>query len=60
MDELDADELVALEGYLVDVDGKTDSRVVWWRTSLGRGDAASGACEIFYVKKVTLGDKIYT
>lgn len=46
-------QLVALEGYLVDVDHPSGWR---WRTSLSRNDTGAGACEIFFVEQLTALD----
>ncbi len=43
--------LVALEGYLVDVTGEDGFR---WRSSLSRRDSGGGACEVVYVEKAAL------
>ena len=48
-------DIVLLEGYLVNVDGKgTDGSWSRWRTSLSRSDKEKDACEILYVEKVSL------
>ncbi len=47
--QVDVDEVVSMEGYLVDARGK-DGRL--WKTSLSRDDTGQGACELFYVEKL--------
>jgi len=56
---VESDQMVSLEGFLVDVDGRMSGRTVWWRTSLSRTDSASGSCEIFYVTTARIGEKTY-
>ncbi len=50
---------VLLEGFLVDIAGTYDGRTVWWNTSLSRTDTGNGACEILYVTKARIGNKVY-
>ena len=46
--------IVTLEGQLVEV---RDTQEQWhWRSSLTRNDTGAGACEIIWVKQVTLLD----
>jgi hypothetical protein len=52
-------EKVYLEGYLVNVTGTYKGENFWWNTSLSRNDAGDGACEVFYVIKVKIDNKIY-
>jgi len=51
--------LLIMEGYLVDVDGVYKKSKVWWHTSKVRTDSGNGACEVFYLKKLKLGNKVY-
>jgi hypothetical protein len=53
-------EKAVFSGFLVDVDGAYGNREVWWRTSLDRADTGNGACEIFYVTSVRIGDDVFT
>lgn len=52
--------LVEIEGYLVNVminiKGKGTSN---WNTSTRRDDKGDGACEIIYVTRLRLGDRVY-
>jgi len=50
---------VVLEGFLVNVTGTYDGRPVWWNTSLSRTDTGDGACELLYVTKARIGNKVY-
>ena len=50
---------VALEGFLVNVSGTYEGRPVWWNTSLSRTDSGNGSCELFYVTKVRIENKVY-
>ena len=44
-------DLVWLRGYLVDADHDSGFR---WRTSLSREDTGDGACEVFYIERITI------
>ena len=49
-----------LEGYLVDVAAmKGDQYAGEWNTSLVRSDDGNGACEIIYLTKVRIDDRVY-
>jgi len=50
---------VVLEGFLVSVSGTYGGKTVWWNTSLSRIDSGDGSCELFYVTKVRIGNKVY-
>ena len=50
---------IYLEGYLVDVNGWIKNKNFSTNTSLKRDDNWGGACEIFYVTKVIVNDKVY-
>jgi hypothetical protein len=50
LDRVKAGQLVQLEGYLVDVRG--DNGFIW-TTSLSRDDTGDGACELFYVERLS-------
>lgn len=52
-------DLVEIEGYLVDVRGKVGDRDVWWNTSTSRTDSGARSCEIIYVEKIRINDKVY-
>jgi len=47
--DVDVDEVISMEGYLVDARGRDGSL---WKTSLTRNDTGQGACELFYVEKL--------
>ncbi len=51
-------ETVSLEGYLVNVFKEKNSRFKWY-TSTSRYDTENGACEIMYVNKIRVGNKVY-
>ncbi|PKN71384.1 MAG: hypothetical protein CVU50_10245 [Candidatus Cloacimonetes bacterium HGW-Cloacimonetes-3] len=56
----DAHDLVKIEGYLVNVIGQDKkNNFSYWNTSLTREDRGNGACEIIYVCKLRINDKIY-
>jgi hypothetical protein len=50
---------VVLEGFLVNIAGTYEGKPVWWNTSLSRTDSGDGACEILYVTKARIGNRIY-
>jgi hypothetical protein len=50
---------VVLEGFLVNVAGTYEGKAVWWKTSLSRTDSGDGACEILYVTKARIGNRVY-
>ncbi len=52
-------EKIILEGQLVDVNGSHKGRAFWWNSSITRSDTGDGSCEVFYVTKVRIGDKVY-
>jgi hypothetical protein len=48
-----------LEGYLVNINGFYEGRSFYWNSSMTRGDTADGSCEVFYVTKVKVNNKVY-
>ena len=52
-------DLIILEGYLVNVSGKYKNGNVVWRSSKTRTDTGNGSCEIMYVTSVKLNTNIY-
>jgi hypothetical protein len=53
-------DLVGIEGYLVNVKATQGNRVLSrWKTSTVREDTGDGACEIIYVTRLRIKDKIY-
>lgn len=53
-------EIVRIDGYLVDVIANNGSKgTSHWKTSLKREDAWGGACEIIYITKLQIADRIY-
>jgi hypothetical protein len=50
---------VILEGFLVRMSGTYDGKTVWWNTSLSRTDSGDGSCELIYVTKARIGNRIY-
>ena len=57
--QIQENDLVYLEGYLVDLqvqDGSREGRV---STSLTRDDKGAGACEILYVERLILDGRLY-
>jgi hypothetical protein len=52
-------QVVFMEGYLVNVEGRIGKGSMFWKTSLTRSDSYNGACEIFYVNQLRLGNDTY-
>lgn len=53
-------DVVKIDGFLVNVEGIENRRsVASWKTSLSRTDTGNGACEIIYVNRLRIGDKVY-
>lgn len=50
---------VKINGYLVNIKGSVGRQNVWWNTSTTRTDSGDGSCEIIYVKKIRINEKIY-
>lgn len=53
-------DLVSIDGFLVYV-SSTDkqNRSSTWNSSLSRDDKGNGACEIIYVTRLRINDKVY-
>jgi hypothetical protein len=52
--------LVQIEGYLVNVMANLQGKgTTNWKTSTKRTDTGNGACEIIYVTRLRIGDKLY-
>jgi len=49
-------QVVYFEGYLVDIHGPDGV----WKTSKTRSDTGMGSCEVFYVTKMMINEKVYT
>jgi len=52
-------EIVFLEGYLVNIEMKHFDRTKSWSTSTTRKDTGMGSCEIFYVERLVINEKTY-
>jgi hypothetical protein len=52
-------EMVLIEGFLVNVTGHYKGGNLCWNSSLSRRDSGDGSCEVFYVKKIRVGTKVY-
>lgn len=52
-------EEAVFEGYLVNLNGNYNGQNVWWNSSLSRKDSGDGSCELFYVERIRVGDKVY-
>jgi hypothetical protein len=52
-------EKIILEGFLVNLTGTVEGQNVLWGTSLTRNDSGDNSCELFYVTKVRIDNKVY-
>ena len=52
-------DVVEMEGYLVKIKGTYKGSEVWWNSSMTRDDTGKGACEVFYIKSLKLGKRVY-
>lgn len=51
---------VRLDGFLVNVEAYQDNRLYTsWKSSMSRTDTGNGACEIIYVTRLRLEDKVF-
>lgn len=57
--QLQRNELILLDGLLVDVEAQKDGATVAFRTSLSRNDEGEASCEIMYVERLVMGDVEY-
>lgn len=56
---LSKNDIVKMEGFLVDIDTYLNGQPFTWKTSTSRFDTGKDSCEIFYVNKIIVGDKSY-
>lgn len=54
LDVINVNQKVRIEGYLIYLEGLYKGKTVHWRSSLKRTDSGDGACEVFYVEKISL------
>lgn len=53
-------DIIYMEGYLVNVSGIKAGQAIEWNSSLSRSDNDVGqGCEVFYVKKLRVGERVY-
>ncbi len=53
-------DILKLDGYLVNVEaGKKGKTVATWNTSTTRTDTGNGACEIIYVTRLRIEDRVF-
>ena len=57
--QVEKNDLVYLEGYLVDLHVHNDARQGSVSTSLTREDTGAGACEILYVERLVMDGRLY-
>ncbi|MEJ2749825.1 MAG: hypothetical protein P8183_18235, partial [Anaerolineae bacterium] len=57
--QVEKNDLVYLEGYLVDLQVREGGRVGHVYTSLSREDTGDGACEILYVERLVVNGRLY-
>jgi hypothetical protein len=53
-------DLVEMDGFLIDVKQRIQGgSTYFWKTSLSRSDTGNGACEVLYVKRLRINDRLY-
>lgn len=52
-------DTVKLQGYLVNVEYQHNGEILSWNSSVSREDTGDGACEVFYVNEVRIGNRVY-
>ncbi|MDA3813892.1 MAG: hypothetical protein PF570_06520 [Candidatus Cloacimonetes bacterium] len=52
-------DIIVLEGFLVNISGKFKDDNVSWRSSQSRTDTGDGSCEIMYVTSVRIDTNVY-
>jgi hypothetical protein len=57
--QLEANDVIQLEGLLVDLEGEENGKTQLFRTSLSRTDSGEASCEILYVEKLLVDGKVY-
>ncbi len=57
--KIQKEDEVTLEGMLVKIDGKWDDTTVYWHSSTTRTDTGDGACEVMFVKRVTINGTVF-
>ncbi len=57
--QIEKNDLVYLEGYLVNLQVRDGDRVGHVNTSLSREDTGDGACEILYVERLVVNGRLY-
>ena len=57
--QLEENDLLYLEGYLVDLKVVDGARVGQVKTSLSREDTGDGSCEILYVERLIINGRLY-
>jgi hypothetical protein len=57
--QVEKEDLVYLEGYLVDLQVQDGARVGHVNTSLTREDTGAGACEVLYVERLVVDGRLY-
>lgn len=59
VEDIKVGQYVILEGFLVNMDGNVKGQHAIFKTSLRRDDSGAHSCEYLYLKKVTIGRKVY-
>jgi hypothetical protein len=52
-------DIVEFTGYLVDVSAKKGDNDYWWNSSMSTLDTGDGSCEVIYLTKIKIRDKVY-
>lgn len=56
---LNTGDVAELMGDLVRVDAKRGDDTRWWISSTSRDDTGDGSCEVLYLKRLRIGDRVY-
>ena len=59
IEQIQEKDVVLLEGYLVNLKGTYKNRTYFWNSSTSRADTGNGSCEVLYVKRIQIEDRIY-
>jgi hypothetical protein len=57
--EVHRNDIVLLEGTLINIDGGKSDHSYWWHSSLSREDTGDGSCELLLLKRAVFHGKEY-
>jgi len=52
-------DLIVMEGCLVNINGEIKGKKCWWNTSTSRSDSGDHSCEIIFIEKLRINNKVY-